>query len=129
MTEEMVKIKKKRHVSLTAYLILMIVANAGAVLIYIVISDAILNFIASMPTWGPMVLVIAGLFNIICAVALFRWKKWGFWGFCASASIVPVLKVITGISAVSAVGGFLGLPILFGVLHIGKENTGWSQLE
>jgi len=75
-------------------------------------------------------------------------KKWGFWGYCASsiAGLAINLLINTG-GAVQIPGGtsqalvgsisiiisvaavILGILILFGVLHIGKENKGWRQLK
>jgi len=73
--------------------------------------------------------VVFSLFNLVCAIALFQWKKWGFWGFCVSSVVLFVvnLSVAQGIS--SPIVGLGGVLLLYGVLHIGKENKGWPQLE
>ena len=72
---------------------------------------------------------MVSMINLICAVALFRWKRWGLWGFVGSAVIVFFLNLAMGLGLGSALEGLLGIAILFGVLHIGKERKGWSQLE
>jgi hypothetical protein len=82
-----------------------------------------------MPRWAFPVLTVGGIFNVVCAIALFRWKKWGFWGLAASAVTIFFINLSLGLGTGRALLGFLGLPILYGVLHIGKEGKGWSQLD
>ena len=72
---------------------------------------------------------MVSMINLICAVALFRWKRWGLWGFVGSAVIVFFLNLAMGPGLGSALAGLLGIAILFGVLHIGKERKGWAQLD
>ena len=82
-----------------------------------------------MPNWALAVLVIVSIINLICAIALFRWKRWGFWGFVGSAVIVFFLNLAMGLGLGTALAGLLGIGILYGVLHIGKERKGWTQLD
>jgi hypothetical protein len=74
-------------------------------------------------------LAAAGLVNVLCAVALLRWKKWGFWGFVASAVAIFIVNLSIGLGPSSVLGGAVGVAVLYGVLQIGKENKGWPQLE
>lgn len=120
---------KQRHGCLTAYLVFMIVANSFTSLLYLVGSEGIKRNMPTMPDWAFPVLIIGGIFQIICAIALFRWKKWGFGGLVASAVIVFIINLSIGLKAGPAMGGLLGVAILYGVLQIGKERNGWSQLE
>ena len=129
MTEEVVASGKNRHGCLTAYLIVMIIANSLTGLLYLFGADAIKERLPNMPNWAFPVLIAIAIINLICAFALFRWKKWGFWGFCISTAIVFVLNLAIGLSVASAIGGLLGVAILYGVLHIGKDNKGWPQLD
>jgi hypothetical protein len=121
--------EKKRHGCLTAYLVLMIIANCATALFYVIGSEAVKRRLPNMPDWAFPVLIAIGIVNLVCAVALLRWKKWGFWGFCISTAIVFVLNLAIGLSVASAIGGLLGVAILYGVLHIGKDNKGWPQLD
>ena len=118
---------KQRHGCLTAYLVLMIIASSAMALIYLVGAEAIRQNVPNVPDWAFPVLTLGEIINLVCAVALFRWKKWGFWGFIGSAAIV--FFVTLSIAPGSELGGLLGVAILYGVLHIGKERKGWSQLE
>jgi hypothetical protein len=121
MTEENIQHEKKRHGCLTAYLIFMIIANSASALSYIVFAGVIKQNLPSMPSWAFPVFIIAGLFNLTCAIALLKWKKWGFWGFCISAGIILPINLMVGLSPASAIGGILGIAILYGILQIGTE--------
>lgn len=121
--------QKHRHGCLTAYLVVMIVANSAFALVYLFGSEAVRRNTPSMPQWVFPVLIVVGIFNLICAIALFRWKKWGFWGFAASAVVAFFVNLSIGIGPGFALFGLLGVAILFGVLHIGNEDKGWPQLD
>ena len=120
---------KSRHGCLTASLVLMIVANSGSALVYILGGDAIRRTLPNAPGWAFPVLIVFSLFNLVCAIALFRWKRWGFWGFCGSTVVGLVVNLSIGIPIGSALVGLVGVLLLYGVLQIGKENKGWPQLE
>ena len=107
----------------------MMIMNSGAALLYLFGADLVLQGMPNMPEWSFPVLIIMSIFNLVCAVSLFRWKKWGFWGFLASGIIVIIVNLSIGLSTASALGGIVGIAILYGVLQIGKENKGWPQLD
>jgi hypothetical protein len=70
-----------------------------------------------------------GLLNVVFAVGIYNWKKWGFWGFCVSALAAFSINIYGGIGLLPAFAGLAGVLVLFAVLKIGKENSGWDQLE
>ena len=107
----------------------MMVANAATALIYLLAADGIRNNVPNMPEWAFPVLIVGGFFNLVCAIALFRWKKWGFWGFVVSAVVVFGVNLSIGVGPGSALAGLIGVAILYGVLQIGKDNQGWSQMD
>jgi len=120
---------KQRHGCLLAYLILMLVANSATILIYLLGAEGIRRNSPNMPDWAFPVLVVIGIVNLIFALALLRWQKWGFWGYAVSTVVVFFINLSIGVGLVAACLGLLGLPILYGVLHIGKEKKGWPQLD
>jgi hypothetical protein len=120
---------KQRHGCLTAWLVLMIVANAAAALLYLLAGAAIRQKVPNIPDWALPTLIVVGVVNVVCAVALFRWKKWGFYGFLATSVIAFAINLVLGLGIIRAVFGFVGVAILYGVLQIGKENKGWPQLD
>jgi hypothetical protein len=129
MTEPTVLRDKQRHGCLTAYLVLAIIANSATALIYLFGAAAIKRSAPNMPDWAFPVLIVLVLFNLACAVALLRWKKWGFWGLVGSAVVTLGVNLTIGLGLSSAMVGFLGVILLYGVLHIGQENKGWPQLD
>ena len=120
---------KRRHGCLTAWLVVMILANSASFLLYLLAQDMIREQLPQIPDWAFPVLIVGSLFNLICALALFRWKKWGFWGVCVSSIIVFVINLELGLGVAQSVFGLVGIALLYAVLHIGKEDQGWQQLE
>lgn len=120
---------KKRHGCLLAYLIFLLVANSAAILMYLFFGGFIRDNQPGLPIWALPVLIVFGIVNLICAIALFKWKKWGFWGYCISAAIVFIINIAIGLGVGQSVMGLVGVAILFGVLQIGRENKGWPQLD
>ena len=129
MTEPTVLQKKERHGCLTAYLVLAIIANSATALLYLFGAEAIKRSTPNMPDWAFPLLIVLVLFNLACAIALFRWKKWGFWGLVASAIVILGVNLTIGLGVSSAIVGLLRVLLLYGILHIGKDNKGWPQLE
>ena len=121
--------QKQRHGCLTASLVLMIIANSATALIYLFGSSAIKQALPGMSSWALVVMEIFSTFNLICAIALFKWKKWGFWGFTVSGVVAFFVNLSVGIGIGHALIGIVGIALLYGVLHIGKENKGWPQLD
>jgi hypothetical protein len=121
--------QKQRHGCLTAWLILMIIGNSASALMYLLGGGFVKQSLPDMPDWALPILIVFSLFNLVCAIALFKWKKWGFWGFCVSSIVALVINIIIGIRISMSLGGLIGVALLYGVLHIGKENKGWPQLE
>ncbi len=118
---------KKRNGWLTAWLILIIIANAITLLIYL--SGVASQVLGPMPGWFIAVAIVLSLFNVICVIALFRWKKWGFWGICVSAIIEFIVNISIGEAVGVTILGLVGPLILFGLLHVGEKDKGWPQLE
>lgn len=120
---------KQRHGCLTAWLVLMIIANSGTALMYLFGSAVIRQNLPSAPDWAFPILSIVGIVNVVCSIALFRWQKWGFFGFIATTAAAFVINLMLGLNILQLLTGLVGIAILYGVLQIGKEKKGWTQLE
>ena len=120
---------KNRHGFLASYLVLLLVIFAGIAIVYI--ADAtILKSHLRIPAWKTPVELALCLLDIICVIALFRWKKWGFWGICGLSVVGLIINILSGVNIYLAVAGLWGIAIIFGVLNIGgKDDKGWPQLE
>ena len=121
--------QKQRHGCLTAVLVLMIIANSATAFMYLFGGSTIKQNLPGIPSWALVVLGIFAVFNLVCAIALFRWKKWGFWGFIASSIVALFVNLSIGLGISQSLLGLVGIALIFGVLHIGKENKGWPQLD
>jgi len=120
---------KQRHGCLGVYLLLMIILNGVSALLFLYSGGSSRQALSGdVPHWILGVGAAASAFNVVCAIALHQWRKWGFWGFCASAAVMFVTNVVLGVGALSVLG-LMGVPVLYGVLHIGQQNKGWPQLE
>jgi hypothetical protein len=120
---------KQRHGCLTAFLIFGIIMNVIASLMNLLGGAMIRQHFPDAPVWSLPVLGLAGIFNIVCLVALFKWKKWGFYGAVASAVLAFVVNLVIGINILQALLGLVGIAVLYGVLQIGGDNKGWNNLE
>jgi hypothetical protein len=120
---------KQRHGCLTAFLILVIVVNSVTALFYLLSGESVQQAFPDAPGWFLPVLAVASIFNVICAIALFQWKKWGFFGFIGSSVLAFIVNLTLGLNIVQLFMGLAGVAVLYWVLQIGKEIKGWTQLE
>ncbi|NJL63043.1 MAG: hypothetical protein HC903_15920 [Methylacidiphilales bacterium] len=128
---------KRRHGCLTAWLIFMIVANSLGLLgnAYFALNPkayevtAVQQGLRAVPSLTFFLLTCLSAFSIACAIALFKWKKWGFYGFLCISVTAFIINLSIGISLLQSLLGFVGVALLYGVLNIGQENKGWTQLE
>jgi len=122
---------KQRHGCITAWLILMIIANSVTALMYLFAGDMVAqNLPGEIPQHMMILLAIMGIINVICSVLLFKWMKLGFWGFIASSLIAVAINLSIGLGIGQSLFGLIGVIILFGVFQIKKDNvTAWDNLD
>ncbi|MBI5556497.1 MAG: hypothetical protein HY885_02560 [Deltaproteobacteria bacterium] len=120
---------KKRHGCLTVYLAVIVIANLATLLIYGLSSETVKELMPNLPGWVNIASMVFSLTNLICAIALFKWRKWGFWGLLIPTIIMTGVNFSIGIDTGTAIFGLVGVAILYGVLHLGKDNNGWKQLD
>jgi hypothetical protein len=120
---------KRRHGCLTAVLVIIIIFSTAVIIGYLT-GMGVFELPGSPPGWAIPALIILLILQIACVTAILRWKKWGFWGYCAVNMAGLIVDVLMG---VSLLGPFLsvtfGIAILYGVLQLGGEDKGWTQLE
>lgn len=87
------------------------------------------NVVRGSPSFLNILFILGGLFNIVCIIALFRWKKWGFWGLVCTSVFYFIVNLAIGVSPFVALLGLAGILLLYGILHIGREWKAWTQLE
>lgn len=119
----------KRHGCLTAVLMLVIIANSATAAIFLLNSSLIKQNFLGMPSWVLVVMGISTIFNLMCTVALFQWKKWGFWGLIISCIVALGVNFFIGFGIAQSLSCLVGVILLCAALHMGKENKGWAQLD
>jgi hypothetical protein len=120
---------KKRHGCLTTWLVLTIIFSV-IFTVLLLAGAGVSKSPRGSPTWAIPALVLLLIFEIVCTLALFSWKKWGFWGFCAVNIIGIVVDIGLGISIVwPLVAVLVSIAMLYGVLNRGQDNKGWPQLD
>jgi hypothetical protein len=110
---------KQRHWCLTAWLLLMIIAN----------SIIILSRLMTMTIKSAIALSFFSIANVVFLVALSEWKKWGFLGYVGTNILIMVRGLTTGWHIGRFLLQVLWVLILYALLQIGKEKRGWTQLE
>ena len=122
---------KQRHGCVTAWLVLMIIANSLTAILYLFASDIITkNLPGNVSTAMIILLGVIGIGNVIFSVLLFQWKKIGFWGFTITSVGALIINLSIGLGIGQSLFGLVGIAILYGVLQIKKENvTTWKNLE
>lgn len=122
---------KQRHGCVTAWLILIIVANSLTAVLYLLAGDLITqNFPGEISGSMLIVLALLGLANVIFAILLFMWKKIGFWGFLATSIVALIINLNLGLGIGQSILGLIGIAILYGILQIKQDNvSAWDNLE
>ncbi len=125
---------KQRHVVLTAYLVFMFLWNALGVAVLIPYAIGRSSFkegLGEEDDWSAQLAIPLTFFTFHCAcvVGLWRLKKWGFYGYFLAAVAIVGLNLFVGSDSASSAMGLIWVLVLFAVLHVGKENKGWPQLD
>ncbi len=123
---------KKRHGSVTAWLILVIISNAYNGIKYILFSDKALVDLGLDVSKG--LIIIQGLLSLTMvyfAFMVFRWKKWGFWGMIGITVAESIISISMGLGTILSIAVGIGIiGILYGMLQIKKEEvSAWDNLE
>jgi len=122
---------KQRHGCVTAWLVLMIIANAFLSIVYLFFGNALSDGLgSSFPQSIMLLFAVLAIINLVFAIMLFKWKKWAFWGFVGSSLIALILNLSMGLDVGSSLTGLIGIAILYGILQI-KQNgvSAWENLE
>lgn len=124
------KLESSRHGCLTAWLVLMIVANSIGAIQYLFFSEWLIKNLHKEISQSVLVIyAISGLANVVFSISILKWKKWGFWGFILTSILGLFLNLNIGLSIVQSIFGLVGAVILFGLLHLKKDGKeAWKNL-
>lgn len=110
----------ERSGCLTAFLILMMIGNGLAVLMYLMMGEKIARA-AHIPSYAVIIMILFGIVNIICAFMIYNWKKAGVYGIIASGSLTLIINLAIGLGP-SSFGGLVGIIILLALV-----SPGWKH--
>ena len=102
---------------LTAWLALMLIANALTAIFYLTGGSTLQQ---AYPSASPIVfLILAGLgiANLVGVYGIWTWKKWGFYLFVAAALIALVINLSLGLPILSVLLGLVGVAIFWYLLR------------
>ena len=121
---------KERHRFVSSWLIFIIVANSVTILMNIFAKDFIAKSLHHPSELIMILYTLVAIINIICVTMILKWKKWAFLGFIITGLIGASLNLYVGSSVFTSFIGLLGIPILYGILQIKKDNiSAWDNLE
>jgi hypothetical protein len=124
--------QNEKHGCLTAWIILMIIANSVTSLVYIFGDTSILeNPPFSISKQWILIIGVLGLANIYFAVNLWKLHKWSFWAFGICSLVIFCINVFLGLGLLKSLLGTLGIVFLYGILQIKNDSnrSGWDCLK
>jgi len=104
---------KKRGFWLTAFLVLMLLANPFTAYIYFTNPESVID---AYPGASVGLIYFLGLMcavNVILAIGIFNWKKWGVYGFYAIAGTAFIINLYIGLGIGGSIIGLAGALIIF----------------
>ncbi len=122
---------KQRHGCVTAWLILMIIANSLTALTYLLAREFISQSLpVEIPATMMIALAILGIGNVVFSIMLFNWKRTGFWGFVATSLLAFIINLVIGLGIGQSLFGLIGIGVLYAVLQFKKADvSAWENLE
>ena len=108
-----VEVVKKRGFWLSAFLILMFIANLFTAFTYFSNPEMIIQAYPNMTKGILYFMGAMSIVNIILAVGVWMWKKWGVFGFYGVAVIVFCINIYVGIGIIGSLSGLIGIVIIF----------------
>lgn len=123
--------KKLRHGCVTAWLVIMIAANAIFSIAYLAAGEKVLIIVPQeLRPLVAFILIIAGILNIYFASLLLSWKKSGFTGLTVMSVIMFFVNLYMGLGFLTSITGLAGIFIFYIILQITKNGiSAWEQLE
>ena len=121
----------KLHGCVTAWLVLMIVANSITALVYLFMPDTIFGALpGTQPAYAQVLLPLMALANLGFAIMLFQLKKWAFYGFVVTSLLAVGVNLSMGLGIASSLSGLVGVGILYGILQLEKDGVNaWERME
>jgi hypothetical protein len=115
------RLEPQRSCFLAGFLILMMIANIGTSLFYLLESGQMQRVLPGFSAWMSIGLGLASLGNFIFAFAIWNWRKWGVYGYCIMVAVVFLAQLAAGlpwyVAGISLLFGALGVAIIMYLLQ------------
>ena len=105
--------ERKRGFWLTAFLVLMVIANALSVFVYFVNPDMIITAFPKISLELAYLLGSVCLFNVFLAINIWMWKKLAIYGFYIVVIFGLLINLYIGVGLIGSLSGLIGGIILF----------------
>ena len=116
---------EERSGCLTAFLVVVMAANALGALFYVLGGEMIRDAMPDLPGWGIVFLAFMSLVNVACGFAVWKWKRIGVVGFGVSALIAFVFNLSFGDLNPTMFAGLVGPVILMGLVSKAWTHMKW----
>jgi hypothetical protein len=104
---------KKRGFWLTAFLILMFIANPFTAFTYFSNPELIIQAYPSLSISLLYFMGLLALLNFVFALAIWTWKKAGVYGIYGSMALAFCINLYIGVGIVGSLTGLLGLVLIY----------------
>jgi hypothetical protein len=122
---------KKRHIIVTLFLILTILADVYGVYSSFfgdeseIINNSNISSKAIMIIFG-----ILGILDIFLITLVLKWSKNAFWAICLTTIMTFFINIFTGVGLTFSLIGLSGLFLFFVILQIKyNQKSAWENLE
>jgi len=106
-------IEKRRGFWLSAFLILMFIANPLTSYTYFSNPDLMVSVFPKATSEIIYLMGFIALINLFLAIAIWHWVKWGIYGFYTSIAIAFAINIYLEIGIVGSLAGLLGGVLIF----------------
>jgi predicted nucleic acid-binding Zn ribbon protein len=121
--------KRRRHGFTTFWLTFSLISFTITGMVYLYFSEAIAQYV-DVSSELLIFLSLVSMAGIVGNVLLLCWKKIGFWIFIGISIVSFIINMRMGLNIAQSLSGIIGIAIMWGVLHIHKDDkTAWEQLE
>ena len=110
---ETIEVEKSRGFWLSAFLVLMFIANPLTSFTYFSNPDLVVNAFPKATNEIIYFMGFMGVVNLLLAIAIWRWIKWGIYGFYISIAIAFSINLYLEIGIVSSLIGLVGGVLIF----------------
>ncbi len=115
----------------SVWLKFLILANVVSMLLapWVIGLQQFRDVVPNVKDWMVLPFILSSILNIVFLIALLGRRMWGYAGLWVVGLLGVALHIAAGMRVVQAVSSLTGLVLLYWVLQIGGDRSGWSRLK